>query len=126
MKKFEPYYDPNFPPDGAYTYGREKISVRKMILKTQKNKSGEVRIYVEVYQFTVNADNILDKKSRRINTGIWVLPGNWSKSKQEVLPKDPNSGQKNYTINLLYGKVEDYLNNRNNQVYQLAYNTVPK
>jgi len=119
MKEIEPYYDPSVPLSTPYIgYYKERISVRKMILKSQKNKDGEVRVYVEVYVRFINAQGNLEKKSPRKNTGIWVLPANWSKSKEEVLPKDLNYSSKNYTINLLFGKVQEFINNRNNQAYR--------
>lgn len=98
-------------------YGHTKISVRKMILKTQKNKDGEVRVYVEATKFMLDSAGKYEKKSRRLNTGVWVFPANWSKSKQEVLSKDINHGSKNLEINQLFIKVQNYIQNSNKNPY---------
>lgn len=101
----------------AGNYAHTKKTVRKMILKTQKNKDGEVRVYVEATKFSLDSAGKYEKKSRRLNTGVWVLPANWSKSKQEVLGKDVNYRSKNTEINELFIKVQNYIQNLNKNPY---------
>lgn len=93
----------------------EKITVNKTILKKQKNKEGTVAISVELCRTIKttndNGANRYDKKYKRISTGIRVLPANWSTKKQEVLGRDIDATVKNNTINSIFIKFQNYVNN---------------
>jgi integrase len=95
--------------------------VRKMVLNTQKNSKGEVKIYIEVLKYLYYDTGKFGKEIRRISCEVWVLPQHWSKKKQEVLAKDPEYSGKNSVINEKYLAIRDYINNR-----ELNLNTVKR
>lgn len=90
----------------------QTTQVRKMILKTQKNKLGECKVYIEVrrYRYLTSSGKKFENKQKRIPTDVWVLPNNWSVKKQEVLKGDFDFQKKNTTINKKYSDIKSYIN----------------
>jgi integrase len=109
MTSFEPI---DIPKLVRSIYPESEWKVRKMVLNTQKNSKGEVKIYIEVLKYLYYEPGKYRKEIRRISCEIWVLPQFWSKKKQEVSAKDPIYGDKNGIINEMYLAVRDYINNR--------------
>lgn len=89
----------------------QRAKVRKMILRTQKNKAGECKIYVEIrrYRYLSNEGKKYESKPQRLSTDIWVKDTNWSKKKGEVLKSDFGYSEKNRIINQKYSEVLKYI-----------------
>jgi integrase len=89
----------------------QRAKVRKMILRTQKNKNGESKIYIEVsrYRYLSNDGKKYENKSKRISTNVWVKEANWSKKKEEVLKSDFDYSEKNRVINEMYSEILKYI-----------------
>lgn len=93
-------------------FGKEDWKVRRMVLPKQKNKNGEIKVYIEVLKYAYHGTGDYRKKTLRISTDIWVLPQHWSQKKQKVLDKDALSKEKNVIITDKHNAVDDYLNKR--------------
>ncbi len=99
-------------------YPESEWKVRKMVLNTQKNSLGEVKIYIEVLKYEYFQPGKYRKEIRRISCEIWVLPQHWSKKKQEVSAKDPNYRDKNGIIDDMYFAIREYINTRKVGIFQ--------
>ena len=99
-------------PDGAYKIilGEEVAFLRKMILRTQKNKEGKVAVYIEVRKKYLAPDYSFKYKHARINTGVYIDQKHWSKSKKLILPKEDDAKKKNAIVNQFYNQINDYIN----------------
>jgi hypothetical protein len=82
-----------------------------MILRTQKNRDGESKIYIEVsrYRYLGNDGKKYENKSKRISTNVWVKETHWSKKKEEVLKSDFDYSEKNRVINEMYSEILKYI-----------------
>ena len=89
----------------------QDLKLKKIILKSQTNKKGECKVYVELRRYSVILPQ--HNKRKRLTTNIWVLPKNWSVKKQEVLKGDFEYQDKNRVINDLYSRISNYISNPN-------------
>lgn len=78
-----------------------EITVRKIILSSQRDKAGNCAVYVEIYRQDSH-------KYKRINCEIRVNPANWSKKKGEVLKSDAEYQPKNEALDLIYKQILSY------------------
>jgi len=89
----------------------QTLGVRKMILSTQKDKNGNVKIYIEVsrYRYLTQDGKKYENKRKRISTDVLIKPSDWSIKKQEVLKSDFNFQEKNRNIDLKYSEIKSYI-----------------
>lgn len=90
------------PIKSKYQIQEQRIIIRKVIMKSGKNidKNGQSLIYIEIVSFYPDKT----KKTKRIPTGIRVLPKDWNQKKNdgEVRTTDPDHIDKNGKIDLLF------------------------
>ena len=95
-----------------FQFGEVKISIRKIILIGGRNikKDDTCKIYIEIIAFY--ADNT--RKTKRIPTEVTVNPKFWEPKKDDgtVSAKDPDSFDKNATINKMFIDYISLLSNR--------------
>jgi integrase len=104
-------------------FGETKISVRKTILTGGRNVSkqtGETKIYVEVIFFYKDGK----RKTRRLDTGVNVRPGNFDKKKNDgsVKKSDSESESKNTIINRAWSDYILQLTAREKNQWDESYN----
>lgn len=92
----------------------QRSKVRKMILKTRKNKDGLTKIMIEVsrYRYLTQDGKKYENVIKRISTDVWVKPSNWSIKRQEVLKSDIEFSEKNRLINEKYSDILNYINTK--------------
>lgn len=89
----------------------QDLKLRNIILKSQTNKKGECKVYVELRRYSTILPE--HNKRKRIPTEIWVMPKHWSVKKEEVLKSDFKYQDKNRVINDLHSRISNYINNPN-------------